>query len=95
MDLLIKLDFKVVPTDQYGDKHGNDIITAIDNHNVTYMEDLVSYIDENKQPGEKLSVTVFRNQTYTDLSVELGDRSNSTKTDSNSTKTDEGKDPYN
>jgi S1-C subfamily serine protease len=52
------------------------------------MEDLVSYIDENKQPGEKLSVTVFRNQTYTDLSVELGDRSNSTKTD-------EEKDPYN
>jgi S1-C subfamily serine protease len=74
-------------TDQYGDKHGNDIITAVDNHNVTYMEDLVSYIDENKQPGEKLSVTVFRNQTYTDLSVELGDRSNSTKTD-------EEKDPY-
>jgi S1-C subfamily serine protease len=74
-------------TDQYGDKHGNDIITAVDNHNVTYMEDLVSYIDENKQPGEKLSVTVFRNQTYTDLSVELGDRSNSTMTD-------EEKDPY-
>ncbi len=68
-------------TDQYGDKHGNDIITAVDNHNVTYMEDLVSYIDENKQPGEKLNVTVFRNHTYTDLSVELGDRSNSTKTD--------------
>ena len=79
-------------TDQYGDKHGNDIITAVDNHNVTYMEDLVSYIDENKQPGEKLSVTVFRNQTFTDLSVELGDRSNSTS--SNSTKTDEEKDPY-
>jgi S1-C subfamily serine protease len=74
-------------TDQYGDKHGNDIIIAVDNHNVTYMEDLVSYIDENKQPGEKLSITVFRNQTYTDLSVELGDRSNSTKTD-------EEKDPY-
>jgi S1-C subfamily serine protease len=81
-------------TDQYGDKHGSDIITAVDNHNVTYMEDLVSYIDENKQPGEKLSVTVFRNQTYTDLSVELGDRSNSTKTE-NSTKTQEEKDPYN
>jgi S1-C subfamily serine protease len=48
-------------TDQYGDKHGNDIITSVDNHNVTYMEDLVSYMDENKQPGEKLNVTVFRN----------------------------------
>jgi S1-C subfamily serine protease len=74
-------------TDQYGDKHGNDIITSVDNHNVTYMEDLVSYIDENKQPGEKLYVTVLRNQTYTDLSIQLGDRSNSTKAD-------EEKDPY-
>jgi S1-C subfamily serine protease len=74
-------------TDQYGDKHGNDIITAVDNHNITYMEDLVSYMDENKQPGEKLNVTVFRNQAYTDLSVMLGDRSNSTKTE-------EEKDPY-
>jgi len=74
-------------TDQYGDKHGNDIITAVDNHNVTYMEDLVSYLDENKQPGQKLNVTVFRNHTLTDLSVMLGDRSNSTKTE-------EEKDPY-
>ena len=74
-------------TDQYGKKHGNDIITAIDSHNVTYMEDLVSYMDENKQPGEKLNVTVFRNETYTDLSVKLGDRNNSTKIE-------EEKDPY-
>ena len=80
-------------TDQYGDKHGNDIITAVDNHNVTYMEDLVSYIDENKQPGEKLNLTVNRNQAYLDLNVLLGDRSNNTKSD-NSTKSEDAKDPY-
>ena len=80
-------------TDQYGDKHGNDIITAVDSHNVTYMEDLVSYIDENKQPGEKLNMTVIRNQTYLDLNVLLGDRSNSTKSD-NSTKSEDAKEPY-
>jgi S1-C subfamily serine protease len=74
-------------TDQYGDKHGNDIITAVDNHNVTYMEDLVSYIDENKQPGDKLNLTVFRNQSYLDIGVLLGDRNNSTKSE-------ETKDPY-
>jgi S1-C subfamily serine protease len=74
-------------TDQYGDKHGNDIITAVDNHNVTYMEDLVSYIDENKRPGDKLNLTVLRNQSNLDISVVLGDRSNSTKSD-------EAKDPY-
>ncbi len=74
-------------TDHYGDKHGNDIITAVDNHNVTYMEDLVSYIDENKHPGDKLNLTVFRNQSYLDISILLGDRNNSTKSE-------EVKDPY-
>lgn len=74
-------------TDQYGDKHGMDIITAVDNHNVTYMEDLVSYLDENKKPGEKLNLTVLRNQSYLDIGVLLGDRSNSTKTN-------DTKDPY-
>jgi S1-C subfamily serine protease len=74
-------------TDQYGDKHGNDIITAVDNHNVTYMEDLVSYVDENKRPGDKLNLTVFRNHSYSDINVVLGDRSNSTKSE-------EAKDPY-
>jgi S1-C subfamily serine protease len=57
------------------------------------MEDLVSYIDEHKQPGEKLNLTVIRNQTYLDLNVLLGDRSNSTKSD-NSTKSEDAKDPY-
>jgi len=74
-------------TDQYGDKHGTDIITAVDNRNVTYMEDLVSYLDENKKPGEKLNLTVLRNQSYLDIGVLLGDRSNSTKAN-------DTKDPY-
>ena len=74
-------------TDQYGDKHGNDIITAVDDKNVTYMEDMVSYIDENKRPGEKLILTVFRNQSYLDIPVLLGDRNNSTKSE-------EASDPY-
>jgi hypothetical protein len=43
------------------------------------MEDMVSYIDENKRPGEKLILTVFRNQSYLDIPVLLGDRNNSTK----------------
>ena len=75
-------------TDQYGDKHGTDIITAVDKHNVTYMEDLVSYLDENKKPGEKLNLTVLRKQSYLDVGVLLGDRSNSTKTNDTN-------DPYN
>ena len=87
MDHQITQVFVACTIDQYGDKHGNDIITAVDKHNVTYMEDLVSYIDENKRPGDKLNLTVFRNHSYSDISVVLGDRSNSTKSE-------EGKEPY-
>jgi S1-C subfamily serine protease len=82
-----KVGLRGSTTDQYGDKHGTDIITAVDNRNVTYMEDLVSYLDENKKPGEKLNLTVLRNQSYLDIGVLLGDRSNSTKTN-------DTKDPY-
>lgn len=82
-----KAELRGSTTDQYGDKHGTDIITAVDNRNVTYMEDLVSYLDENKKPGEKLNLTVLRNQSYLDIGVLLGDRSNSTKAN-------DTKDPY-
>ena len=56
------------------------------------MEDLVSYIDENKQPEREINLTVIRNQTYLDLNVLLGDHI-STKSD-NSTKSEDAKDPY-
>jgi hypothetical protein len=37
-------------------------------------------MDEHKKPGEKLDLTVLRNQSYLDIGVLLGDRSNSTNT---------------
>src|ERR687889_1142723 len=39
-------------TDQYGEKHGGDIITAVDGHNVIRTEDLVSYLEEEKRGKE-------------------------------------------
>src|SRR5918993_5196386 len=37
-------------TDQYGKKHGGDIITAVDGHNVI-IEDFISYLEEQKKVG--------------------------------------------
>ena len=58
-------------TDQYGQKHGGDIITAIDGHNVIQTEDLVSYIEEQKKVGDKITLTIYRNGQFLDLAMTL------------------------
>jgi S1-C subfamily serine protease len=47
-------------TDQYGKKHGGDVITAVDGHQVKRMEDLISYVEQHKSVGEKMILTVYR-----------------------------------
>jgi S1-C subfamily serine protease len=48
-------------TDQYGKKHGGDVIIAVDGHQVKRMEDLISYVEQHKSVGEKMILTVYRN----------------------------------
>lgn len=48
-------------TDQYSIKHGGDIILAIDGHNVTRTDELISYIDVHKSVGNSVILTVYRN----------------------------------
>jgi S1-C subfamily serine protease len=47
-------------TDQYGNKHGGDIITAVDSLQVKRMEDLISYVEEHKSAGDKIVLSVYR-----------------------------------
>ena len=47
-------------TDQYGNKHGGDIITAVDGLRVKRMEDLISYVEEHKSVGDKIVLSVYR-----------------------------------
>lgn len=47
-------------TDQYGNKHGGDIIAAVDGLQVKRMEDLISYVEEHKSVGDKIVLSVYR-----------------------------------
>ncbi len=61
-------------TDQYAEKHGGDIITAIDGRIVNQTEDLISYIAENKKVGDKITLTIYRNGQFLDLEMTLQKR---------------------
>jgi S1-C subfamily serine protease len=48
-------------TDQYGKKHGGDVITGVDGLQVKRMEDLISYVEQHKSAGDKITLNVYRN----------------------------------
>ena len=53
--------------------HG-DIITALDGIPVKNTPDFMSYIENNKSPGEKINITIYRNNHTTILIATLGQR---------------------
>jgi S1-C subfamily serine protease len=61
-------------TDQYGQKHGGDIITGADGKKIIFIDDLVSYIEDNKKPGDQITITVHRNGSDLDLKMTLGEK---------------------
>ncbi len=61
------------------DANGNptaagDIITAINGKAVNTFEDLVSYLYDNTQPGQSVTLTVLRNGSTTQVQVTLGNQ---------------------
>ncbi|HZI70314.1 MAG TPA: trypsin-like peptidase domain-containing protein, partial [Nitrososphaeraceae archaeon] len=58
-------------TDQYSIKHGGDIILAIDGHNVTKTDELISYIDVHKSVGNSVILTVYRDGHTLNLKTTL------------------------
>jgi len=60
--------------DQYGRKHGGDVIVAVDGDKIREFEQLVSYIEGNKSPGDNVVLNVFRNGSLIDLDVVLEER---------------------
>jgi S1-C subfamily serine protease len=60
--------------DQYGQKHPGDIIIGVDRHNVSRIDDFISYVDQQKSPGDSITLTVFRNGHTVDLKATLDAR---------------------
>ncbi len=61
-------------TDQYGKKHGGDIIAAVDSLQVKRMEDLISYVEEHKSVGDMIVLSVYRNGQTLNLQAVLQQR---------------------
>lgn len=60
--------------DQYGRKHGGDVIVAVDGDKIREFEQLVSYLEGNKSPGDNVVLSVFRNGSVIDLDAVLEKR---------------------
>ena len=60
-----------VPVDQYAKKHPGDIIIGVDGHNITRIDDLISYIDQHRSAGDNITLTVYRNGHTIDLKATL------------------------
>lgn len=66
--------FRGATTDHYGQKHGGDIITAVDKQNIKKMDQLVTFINQNARPGDTTTITVYRDGHYMDLKVDISAR---------------------
>ena len=53
---------------------GGDIITAIDGIQVKNYSDFISYLSENKVPGDKVVLTILRDNKTMEITVTLGSR---------------------
>jgi S1-C subfamily serine protease len=62
--------------DQNNILHGGDIITSIDGHPIKTIYDVIAYLDEQKNVGDKVIVTVYRQGKSMDLTATLGARPN-------------------
>jgi PDZ domain-containing secreted protein len=56
--------------------HIGDIITAIDGHPIRQIDDIINYIDSNKNVGDNVKLTINRNGQTTDVTATLQARPN-------------------
>ncbi|MGD1834090.1 MAG: S1C family serine protease [Nitrososphaeraceae archaeon] len=61
-------------TNQYGEKIGGDLITAVDNNKIIKIEDLISYLEVNKSVNDTATITVLRNGDTLDKEITLDKR---------------------
>ena len=72
-----KAGLRGVTTDYYGKKHGGDIITAINNQNITKTDQLITYLDQHTKPGDTITLTIYRDGHPIDLKINISSSSSS------------------
>jgi S1-C subfamily serine protease len=61
-------------TNQYGERLGGDIITAVDGKPVIRMEDLISHLETEKSIGQNMTLTIYRDGNTLDKQITVGQR---------------------
>src|ERR671923_643931 len=61
-------------TNQYGERLGGDIITAVDGNPVVRMEDLISYLETEKAVNQNMTLTVHKDGKTIDKQITIGQR---------------------
>ncbi|MGH9984180.1 MAG: S1C family serine protease [Nitrososphaeraceae archaeon] len=67
--------------DQYGRKHGGDVIIGVDGDKIGEIEQLVSYLEQKKTPGDTVVLEVYRNGKTLELEAIIEERPSPTSTD--------------
>lgn len=66
-----RADINAATTDKYGQIQLGDIITSLDGHKIPDIESFLSYIQEHKRAGERISFIVYRDGNYMNLNATL------------------------
>jgi S1-C subfamily serine protease len=61
-------------TNQYGERLGGDIITAVDGNPVIRMEDLISHLETERSVGQNMTLTIYRDGNILDKQITVGER---------------------
>ena len=61
-------------TNQYGERLGGDIITAVDGNPVIRMEDLISHLETERFVGQNMTLTIYRDGNILDKQITVGQR---------------------
>lgn len=74
---------------------GGDIILKIDNREVTKIDDILAYLESQKQVGDQVHLTILRDNAIRELDLVLGERPSPDKIDSSSNEFPNGLPPQN
>ena len=61
-------------TNQYGERLGGDIITAVDGNPVIRMEDLISHLETDRSVGQNMTLTIYRDGNVLEKQITIGQR---------------------
>ena len=61
-------------TNQYGERLGGDIITAVDGNPVIRMEDLISHLETERSVGQNMTLTIYRDGSVLEKQITIGQR---------------------